>query len=157
MRIGQGFDIHRFSDDPERPLRLGLVTIPGSPGLVGHSDADAVTHAVIDALLGAAQLGDIGEHFSDQDDTWEGADSRILLVATLGKVHSAGYVVENIDVTVVAEAPKLGGFKKDMERELTAVVGAPVSVKATTMERLGPIGNREGIAALAVALLKEQA
>jgi len=156
MRIGQGFDIHRFSDDPQRELRLGLVTIPGSAGLVGHSDADAVTHAVIDALLGAAQLGDIGEHFSDQDATWEGADSRVFLVSALVMVREAGYVVENVDVTVVAEAPKLGSFKKDMERELTTVVGAPVSVKATTMERLGPIGNREGIAALAVALLKEQ-
>ena len=157
MRIGQGFDIHRFSEDPQRELRLGLVTIPGSAGLVGHSDADAVTHAVIDALLGAAQLGDIGEYFSDQVATWAGADSRVFLVSALAMVREAGYVVENVDVTVVAEAPKLGSFKKDMERELTTVIGAPVSVKATTMERLGPIGNREGIAALAVALLKEQA
>ena len=157
MRIGQGFDIHRFSDDATRPLKLGLVTIPNAAGLEGHSDADAVAHAVADALLGAAGLGDIGEHFSDTDATWSGADSRMLLTLVVQKVRDAGFVIENVDVTVIAEAPKLGDLKAAMVHELTDVVGAPVSVKATTMERLGPIGNKEGIAALAVALLKEQA
>jgi 2-C-methyl-D-erythritol 2,4-cyclodiphosphate synthase len=156
MRIGQGFDIHRFSDDATRPLKLGLVTVPNAPGLDGHSDADALAHAVADALLGAAGLGDIGQHFSDTDATWSGADSRDLLALVVQKVHAAGFVVSNVDATVVAEAPKLGDLKAMMAEELSAVVGAPVSVKATTMERLGPIGNKEGIAALAVALLKEQ-
>ena len=156
MRIGQGFDIHRFSDDATRPLKLGLVTVPNAPGLDGHSDADALAHAVADALLGAAGLGDIGQHFSDTDDTWSGADSRDLLTLVVQKVHAAGFVVSNVDATVVAEAPKLGDLKAMMAEELSAVVGATVSVKATTMERLGPIGNKEGIAALAVALLKEQ-
>ncbi|MSY31866.1 MAG: 2-C-methyl-D-erythritol 2,4-cyclodiphosphate synthase [Actinobacteria bacterium] len=157
MRIGQGFDIHRFSNDATRPLKLGLVTVPNAAGLEGHSDADAVAHAVADALLGAAGLGDIGEHFSDTDATWSGADSRMLLTLVVQKVRDAGFVIENVDVTVIAEAPKLGDLKAAMVRELTVVIGAPVSVKATTMERLGPIGNKEGIAALAVALLKEQA
>jgi 2-C-methyl-D-erythritol 2,4-cyclodiphosphate synthase len=157
MRIGQGFDIHRFSDDATRPLKLGLVTIPNAVGLEGHSDADAVAHAVVDALLGAAGLGDIGEQFSDTDATWSGADSRMLLTLVVQKVRDAGFVIENVDVTVIAEVPKLGDLKVAMVLELTEVLGAPVSVKATTMERLGPIGNKEGIAALAVALLKEQA
>lgn len=156
MRIGQGFDIHRFSDDVSRPLKLGLVTVPNAPGLEGHSDADALAHAVADALLGAAGLGDIGEHFSDTDATWSGADSRLLLTLVVQKIHAAGFAVANVDATVVAEAPKLGALKAAMAEALSAVVGAPVSVKATTMERLGPIGNKEGIAALAVALLKEQ-
>lgn len=157
MRIGQGFDIHRFSTDATRPLKLGLITVPNAVGLEGHSDADALAHAVADALLGAAGLGDIGEHFSDTDATWSGADSRHLLTLVVQKIHDAGFRVENVDATVVAEAPKLGSHKSDMARELSSVVGAPVSVKATTMEGLGPIGNKEGIAALAVALLKEQA
>jgi 2-C-methyl-D-erythritol 2,4-cyclodiphosphate synthase len=157
MRIGQGFDIHRFSDDPTRPLKLGLVTVPKAAGLEGHSDADAVAHAVADALLGAAGLGDIGEHFSDTDATWSGADSRMLLTLVVQKVRDAGFVIENVDVTVIAEVPKLGDLKAAMVHQLTDVVGAPVSVKATTMERLGPLGNKKGIAALAVALLKEQA
>lgn len=156
MRIGQGFDIHRFSDDVARPLKLGLVTVPNAPGLEGHSDADALAHAVADALLGAAGLGDIGEHFSDTDATWSGADSRLLLTLVVQKIHAAGFAVANVDATVVAEAPKLGALKAAMAEALSAVVGAPVLVKATTMERLGPIGNKEGIAALAVALLKEQ-
>jgi 2-C-methyl-D-erythritol 2,4-cyclodiphosphate synthase len=157
MRIGQGFDIHRFSDDATRPLKLGLVTVPNAAGLAGHSDADAVAHAVADALLGGAGLGDIGEHFSDTDAAWSGADSRLLLTLVVQKVRDAGFFIENVDVTVIAEAPKLGALKAAMVEQLTEVVGAPVSVKATTMERLGPIGNKEGIAALAVALLKEQA
>ncbi|NBV27035.1 MAG: 2-C-methyl-D-erythritol 2,4-cyclodiphosphate synthase, partial [Actinobacteria bacterium] len=96
MRIGQGFDVHRFSNDATRPLKLGLVTVPNAAGLEGHSDADAVAHAVADALLGAAGLGDIGEHFSDTDATWSGADSRLLLTLVVQKVRNAGFVIDNV-------------------------------------------------------------
>jgi 2-C-methyl-D-erythritol 2,4-cyclodiphosphate synthase len=156
MRVGLGFDIHRFSSDPSRELRLGLVTIPESPGLEGHSDADVVTHAIVDALLGAAGLGDIGEHFSDSDPANHGLDSRVMLDHTLALVAQAGWRVANIDVTVVAEAPRLAPFRTAQVAALTAAVGAPVSVKATTMEGLGPIGHREGIACLANCLLEER-
>ena len=157
MRIGQGFDIHRWSDDATRSLRMGLITIPGEPGLAGHSDADVVTHALIDALLGAAGLGDIGEHFSDRDERFRGANSADLLKVTMAMIHEAGFTLGNADVTVIAESPRLGSFKALMAEALSTHCGGPVSVKATTMEGLGSLGNREGVAALAVALLKEQA
>ena len=150
-RIGQGFDIHPFSDDPARPLVLAGVTLPG-PGLSGHSDSDVVAHAVADALLGAAGLGDIGTHFPDTDPDFAGADSMELLARVVGLV-GASWVVANVDTTVIVEAPKLAPHREEMERRLTATVGAPVSVKAKRGEGLGAIGRREGVACLAVALI----
>jgi 2-C-methyl-D-erythritol 2,4-cyclodiphosphate synthase len=153
FRVGQGFDVHPFSDDVDRPLILAGVVLAGSVGLVGHSDADAIAHAVTDALLGAAGLGDIGEHFSDTDPQWAGADSMRLLAATVGMVMRDGWSIMNVDTTVILEAPKLAPHKAKMADNLSAVVGAPVSVKAKRAEKLGAIGRREGIACFAVALL----
>lgn len=153
LRIGQGFDIHPFSDDPARPLMLGGVIVEGSPGLVGHSDADAVAHAVTDALLGAAGLGDIGQHFPDTDPTWKGADSMRLLAATVELLAHDGWSVVNVDTTVVLEAPKLAPFRAVMAERLSAVCAAPVSVKAKRAEGLGSLGRREGIACFASALI----
>ena len=153
IRVGQGFDIHPFSDDLSRPLILGGVVIEGAPGLVGHSDADAVAHAVTDALLGAAGLGDIGQHFPDTDPTWKGADSMRLLVATVELLARAGWSVVNVDTTVVLEAPKLAPVRAVMAERLSAVCGAPVSVKAKRAEGLGSLGRREGIACFASALI----
>jgi 2-C-methyl-D-erythritol 2,4-cyclodiphosphate synthase len=153
LRVGQGFDVHPFSHDPSRPLVLGGVVLEGAPGLLGHSDADAVAHAITDALFGAAGLGDIGEHFSDGDPRWKGADSMGLLDATLALVQADGWNVANVDCTVVLEAPKLAPHRAAMAHRLTSVVGAPVSVKAKRAEGLGAIGRREGIACFAVALL----
>jgi 2-C-methyl-D-erythritol 2,4-cyclodiphosphate synthase len=156
MRIGQGFDIHRFSDDANRPLWLGLVEFPG-PGLLGHSDADAATHALCDALLGAAGLGDLGRHFPDTDPSIAGVSSHVLLEKVVALVREAGWAVANADITIIAEKPRLGAKMATMSDALSTVVGAPVSVKATTAEGLGSLGAAEGIAALAVALLKENA
>jgi 2-C-methyl-D-erythritol 2,4-cyclodiphosphate synthase len=150
-RVGSGFDIHPFSGDPERRLVLGGVSLDG-PGLSGHSDADAVAHAVADALLGAAALGDIGTHFSDTDPAFEGIDSMEILGAVVATV-SAGYEIGNVDVTVVTEAPKIAPHRQAMEERLSTVVGAPVSVKAKRAESLGAIGRREGVACFAVALI----
>jgi 2-C-methyl-D-erythritol 2,4-cyclodiphosphate synthase len=152
MRIGQGFDVHPFSDDPGRPLILAGVTVPDSPGLAGHSDADVVAHAVADALLGAAGLGDIGTHFPDNDPQWAGADSLALLRHVVGLV--APWRIANIDCTVVVEAPKLAPHRAAMEANLAAALGAPASVKAKRAEGLGALGRREGIACWAVALLE---
>ncbi len=153
LRVGQGFDVHPFSHDPSRSLVLGGVVFEGTQGLLGHSDADAVAHAITDALLGAAGLGDIGEHFSDADPQWKGADSMGLLDATVDLVRAEGWNVANVDCTVVLEAPKLAPHRAAMAQRLTSVVGAPVSVKAKRAEGLGAIGRREGIACFAVALL----
>ncbi len=156
LRIGQGVDVHRFSDDASRPLWLGLVEVPGSPGLAGHSDADAATHAVADALLGAAGLGDIGRHFPDTDPSTEGISSATLLSAVVALARDAGYRAVSIDVTIVAQQPRLAPFLATMSQRLSDVVGAPVSVKATTTEGLGAIGRTEGIAASAVAIVRAQ-
>ncbi len=153
VRVGQGFDIHPFSDDPSRPLILGGVVIEGTPGLVGHSDADAVAHAVTDALLGAAGLGDIGQHFPDTDPAWQGADSIRLLGATVDLLAREGWSVVNVDTTVVLEAPKLAPVRTLMAERLTSTCGAPVSVKAKRAEGLGSLGRREGIACFASALI----
>jgi 2-C-methyl-D-erythritol 2,4-cyclodiphosphate synthase len=153
LRIGEGFDVHPFSTDPNRRLILGGVHIPGSPGLVGHSDADAISHAITDALLGASGLGDIGQHFPDTDPTWKGVDSIRLLAAAVGLVRAEGWRIGNVDSTVVLEVPKLAPYRMAMVDRLTEVVGAPVSVKAKRAEQLGSIGRREGIAVFAVALL----
>jgi 2-C-methyl-D-erythritol 2,4-cyclodiphosphate synthase len=154
LRIGQGFDVHRFSDDPGRPLVLGGVTVPEGQGLAGHSDADALAHALADALLGAAGLGDLGRHFPDTDPAYAGANSLELLGEVRAMVGRAGWRVVHADCTVVAERPRLAAFVDDMGSRLGARVGAPVSVKATRAEGLGAIGRAEGIACLAVALLE---
>jgi 2-C-methyl-D-erythritol 2,4-cyclodiphosphate synthase len=150
-RVGQGFDIHPFSDDPARRLVLAGVTLPG-PGLAGHSDSDVVAHAVADALLGAAGLGDIGTHFPDTDPDLAGADSMGILHRVVELVGPS-WIVANVDTTVVVEAPKIAPHREEMERRLAAVVGAPVSVKAKRGEGLGAIGRGEGVACLAVALV----
>jgi 2-C-methyl-D-erythritol 2,4-cyclodiphosphate synthase len=150
-RIGQGFDIHPFSSDPARPLILAGVELPG-PGLAGHSDADACAHAVADALLGAAGLGDIGGRFPDTDPALAGAHSMELLAQVAREVN-AGFEIGNVDLTVILETPRIAPYREEMERRLTAAVGAPVSVKAKRGEGLGAIGRREGVACLAVALI----
>jgi 2-C-methyl-D-erythritol 2,4-cyclodiphosphate synthase len=155
MRIGHGIDVHRVSDEASRALWLGLVEIPDAPGLVGYSDADVATHALCDALLGAANLGDLGRHFPDTDPEFEGASSRRLLIETVALVAAAGLRTISADITIIAERPKLSSFMPRMSDELTAVVGALVTVKATTAEGLGALGRVEGIGASAVALLEE--
>ncbi len=156
IRVGQGFDIHRFSDDPARPLVLGGVTFEGARGLHGHSDADAVAHAVTDALLGAAGLGDIGEHFPDTDPKWEGADSLVLLRHAVALVKEAGFVVGNVDCSVVCETPKLAPHRATMQQRLSEAAGAPVTVKGRRAEGLGALGRQEGIAVWAVAVIQAQ-
>jgi 2-C-methyl-D-erythritol 2,4-cyclodiphosphate synthase len=152
-RVGQGFDVHPWSDEPGRPLVLGGVVLPGERGLAGHSDADVVAHAVADALLGAAGLGDIGGHFPDTDGRWQGADSLTLLSHVVGLVQAEGWSVGNVDTTVILEAPKLAPHKAAMEERLAGVVAAPVSIKAKRAEGLGALGRGEGVACFAVALL----
>lgn len=155
MRIGFGYDVHRFAEG--RPLVLGGVTIPFEKGLDGHSDADVLLHAIADALLGAAALGDIGAHFPDTDPRWKGADSAVLLSEVCRRVRDAGWEVSNVDATVVMEAPRLRPHV-DAMRERTAsamdVGVGMVSIKATTSERLGFVGAGEGVAAHAVCLLR---
>lgn len=153
IRVGQGFDVHRFSDDPARPLILGGCAFAGTPGLVGHSDADVVAHAAADALLGAAGLGDLGQHFPDTDPRWVGADSIGLLAQVAGLVRSAGWTIGNVDCSVVAEEPKLAPRRAEMQERLGRAVGAPVSVKGRRAEGLGALGRREGIACWAVAVV----
>lgn len=153
MRVGHGFDVHRFSDDPDRPLVLGGVEFPGERGLAGHSDADAVAHAVADALLGAAGLGDIGQQFPDTDPTYAGADSIVLLERAAAMVAAGGWVVDNVDCSVVCERPKLAPHRAAMHHRLTAAVGAPVTVSGRRAEGLGAIGRVEGVACFAIALL----
>jgi 2-C-methyl-D-erythritol 2,4-cyclodiphosphate synthase len=155
MRIGHGIDVHRVSDDSTRELWLGLVLIPGASGLVGHSDADVATHALCDALLGAANLGDLGRHFPDTDPAFAGTSSRRLLELTMLLIAAQGLRVTSADVTIIAERPKLADFMAAMSDELSSVVGALVTVKATTVEGLGALGRVEGIGATAVALMEE--
>jgi 2-C-methyl-D-erythritol 2,4-cyclodiphosphate synthase len=157
VRIGQGIDVHRVSASPDRELWLGLVHVPDAPGLEGHSDADVATHALCDALLGAANLGDLGRHFPDSDPAYKDASSRQLLESTLTLVRAEGYRVESADVTIICEHPKLALLMPQMSHELSSVVGAAVSVKATTAEGLGALGRGEGIGASAVVLLEERA
>jgi 2-C-methyl-D-erythritol 2,4-cyclodiphosphate synthase len=154
-RVGLGYDVHRFSDDPHRPFVLGGVTFAGETGLVGHSDADAAAHAIADALLGAAGLGDIGQHFPDTDEQWQDADSLVLLRAIALRVQAAGFDIGNVDCTVVTEAPKLAPMRDEMEKNLSAAIDAPVTVKATRPEALGALGRGEGLACIAVALIVE--
>jgi 2-C-methyl-D-erythritol 2,4-cyclodiphosphate synthase len=152
-RVGLGYDVHAFSDDESRPLILGGVVFEGERGLEGHSDADAAAHAIADALLGAAGLGDIGQHFPDTDPQWRGADSLVLLREVALQVRVAGFVVGNVDCTIVLEAPKLAQMRDLMAKNLSDAVDGPVNVKATRPEALGALGRGEGIACLAVALV----
>ena len=154
MRIGQGFDVHRFTDDPSRVLVLGGVRFDGERGLEGHSDADAIAHACADALLGAAGLGDIGSWFPDTDPVYAGADSIELLARVAEGVRAEGWSVANIDCSVVCEAPKLAPRRDEMQQRLSAAVGAPVTVKGRRAEAMGALGRGEGIACWAVALLE---
>ena len=154
MRIGHGFDAHRFADGV--PLVLGGVRVPHDQGLAAHSDGDVVIHALCDALLGAAALGDIGKHFPDSSDEFENIDSRILLRTVVKRLTESGHAVVNADVTIVAQAPKLAPHIDEMRGNLAADLGVDadrVSVKATTTEGMGFTGRGEGIAAFAVALL----
>jgi len=154
IRIGQGFDVHAFAEG--RKLILGGVDIAHPLGLMGHSDADVLTHALCDALLGAAALGDIGHLFPDTDESFKGADSLLLLAEVVRQVREKGYELSNADVTVMAQAPKLAPFIQKMREKLAAAMQVDVDcigVKATTTEKLGFTGRSEGIAAMAVALL----
>ena len=155
LRIGQGFDVHALVSG--RPLVIGGVTIPFEKGLDGHSDADVLLHAITDAILGAAGLGDIGRHFPDTDPKFKGADSRNLLREAVARVKEAGYVVVNIDCTIIAQAPKMAPHVAVMAANIAADCGleaGQVNVKAKTTERLGFAGRGEGIAAEAVALVE---
>lgn len=156
MRIGQGFDVHALVAG--RRLVIGGVEIPFERGLAGHSDADVLLHAVADALLGAAGLGDIGRHFPDTDPQFKGADSRALLREVAARVRRAGYAVGNVDATIIAQAPKMAPHVAQMTANIAADLGiapARVNVKAKTTERLGFAGRGEGIAAEAIALLED--
>lgn len=153
MRVGQGVDVHPFSDDPDRPLVLGGVTFAAERGLAGHSDADVIAHAVIDALLGAAGLGDIGQHFPDTDPSLAGADSVELLRRAVADVRAAGWEPGNVDCTVILDAPRLAPHRDEVQARLVEAVGAPVTVKGKRPEGLGTLGRGEGIACFAVAVV----
>lgn len=155
VRVGQGFDVHRFADTPVdgRVLVLGGVAFPGERVLVGHSDADVIAHAVADALLGAAGLGDLGQHYPDTDPTWSGADSIAILRDVAAKVRAQGWSIGNVDCSVVCEAPRIAPVRDDMVRNLTGAAGAPVSVKGRRAESLGALGRGEGIACFASAVI----
>jgi 2-C-methyl-D-erythritol 2,4-cyclodiphosphate synthase len=156
MRIGQGFDAHRLVSG--RTLILGGVSIPYELGLLGHSDADVLAHAIMDALLGGVGSGDIGQHFPDNDPAYKDARSTDLLRKVMQIVTGSGYQVENIDATIIAERPKLAGYIPEMRRNLANIIGIDIgniSIKATTTEGLGFAGRGEGIAAMAVVLLEK--
>lgn len=157
MRIGEGYDVHRFAEG--RKLIIGGVEIPYSMGLDGHSDADVLAHSIADALLGAAALGDIGKLFPDTDPQFLNADSMVLLATVAKKVCEAGYRIGNVDSTVIAQAPKLAPYIGEMRKNISVALGIDVnsvSVKATTEERLGFTGRKEGIAARAICLIFKQ-
>jgi 2-C-methyl-D-erythritol 2,4-cyclodiphosphate synthase len=156
IRVGHGYDVHAFAAD--RALVLGGVHVPYERGLAGHSDADVLLHAICDACLGAAALGDIGRHFPDGDPAFQGIDSRILLRRVTEMLAQAGWKVGNVDATVVAQVPKLAPFVEGMRQNIAAGLGVPVeavNVKATTTEGLSFVGREEGIAAHAVVLLSQ--
>ena len=155
LRIGHGYDVHRLCEG--RALILGGVNIPYERGLLGHSDADVLTHAVIDALLGAAGLGDIGALFPDTDDAYKGADSLVLLRCAVDSLKKAGFLVVNVDATLVAQAPKIAPYKEKMRQNIANAIGIDTSrmnVKATTEEKLGFTGDGSGMSAYAVALIE---
>ncbi|MEE0944123.1 MAG: 2-C-methyl-D-erythritol 2,4-cyclodiphosphate synthase [Clostridia bacterium] len=156
MRIGQGYDVHKLVED--RDLILCGVNIPYEKGLLGHSDADVALHALSDAILGAAAMGDIGKHFPDTEETYKGADSMLLLRKVVNLVRDKGYSISNADVTIVAQRPKISGYIDRMRENVAATLDVSidrVSVKATTTEKLGFEGRGEGISAMAVVLLNE--
>ena len=156
FRIGEGWDVHALV--PGRALVIGGVTVPYHLGLLGHSDADVLLHAITDALLGAAGLGDIGQHFPDTDPHWHGADSWVLLQATGQLLVKAGWQIGNIDCTVVAQAPKLASFKPAMQVRISqalAISSDQVNIKAKTAEKLGPVGMGQSIEARAIALIHQ--
>lgn len=158
VRVGQGFDVHRFADTPEpgRVLVLGGVAFPGEPTLVGHSDADVVAHAAADALLGAAGLGDIGQHYPDTDPVWKGVDSLRILADVASKVTALGWSIGNVDCSVVCESPRIAPVRDEMVRNLSAAAGAPVTVKGRRAEGLGAIGRKEGIMCFASAIISKE-
>ena len=152
-RVGTGYDVHRLV--PGRPLILCGTPVPYDKGLLGHSDADVATHALMDALLGAAGLGDIGRHFPDNDDKYKGADSLVLLAEVREMLGDA--VINNVDITIIAQAPRLSAFNKEMTENISRTLGIPetaVNIKATTEEGLGFTGSGEGIAAIAVCAIE---
>ena len=156
MRIGHGYDVHRFCEG--RPLFLGGIEIPHDKGLLGHSDADVLLHAICDALLGAAALGDIGKHFPDNDNTFKNIDSKLLLKDTVSLIAEKGYKVGNIDATVIAQKPKLAPYIEGMKNCIAEICGVDadcVNVKATTEEKLGFTGREEGIASHAVCIIEK--
>jgi 2-C-methyl-D-erythritol 2,4-cyclodiphosphate synthase len=156
VRVGQGFDVHpHVEGSSDRVLVLGGVKFPGERPLVGHSDADVIAHAAADALLGAAGLGDIGEHFSDTDPRWKGADSVKMLEAAARMVRDAGYMIGNVDCSVICEQPKIAPHKQAMQEILTKAAGAPITVKGRRAEGLGALGRQEGIACFAVAVIEQ--
>ena len=155
MRIGHGYDVHKLIEG--RRLIVGGVEIPHTMGLLGHSDADVLLHAISDALLGACAMGDIGKLFPDTDDRWEGADSLVLLREVVKKINENGFYIENIDSTLIAQEPKMSPYIEQMRANIADACGvdiSAVSVKATTEEKLGFTGREEGISAHAVALIK---
>lgn len=158
LRIGQGFDVHRFADPSEgRPLILMGLAIPHDRGLAGHSDADVMVHALMDALLGAAGLGDIGQHFPDTDAAYKGADSTVLLAQVMSTLRERGLRVINADVLLIGERPKIGPHREAMRARIAPMLGVTpdrLNVKATTTEKLGFTGRGEGLAAQAVVLLE---
>jgi 2-C-methyl-D-erythritol 2,4-cyclodiphosphate synthase len=154
LRIGEGWDVHQLVEG--RPLVLGGITVPHTHGLLGHSDADALLHALTDALLGAAGLGDIGRHFPDTDAAFKGADSAVLLAEAARRVRAEGWELVNVDSTIVAQAPKLAPHIPSMRERIAQVLGIEperVNVKAKTAEKLGPVGEKKAIEARAVCLL----
>lgn len=154
IRVGQGFDVHRFAaDGDDRALVLGGVTFAGERGLLGHSDADAVAHAISDALLGAAGLGDLGMHFPDTDAKWKGVASTEILTRVVEMVRAAGWTIGNVDCNIVTESPKIAPRREEMQEKMTAIVGAPVSIKGRRAEQMGALGRREGLMCLAVAIV----
>lgn len=157
MRIGFGYDIHPLV--PDRALLIGGVSVPFEKGLLGHSDADVLCHAIADALLGAADLGDIGEHFPDTDPAYKDSSSLDLLSQVQAKVDQAGYVIINIDTVIIAENPKISPYKKEMVANIQKALhldSGSVSIKATTHEGFGPVGQGQAIAAYAVTLLEDK-
>lgn len=159
MRVGHGYDVHRFGDPlpPEGVIMLGGVAVPSARSLLAHSDGDVLLHALCDALLGGAALGDIGHHFPDTDPAFEGADSGQLLKATVEAVRQAGFVPHNVDLTLVAQRPRVAAYVPAMRARIATLLAldlGAVNVKATTTEGLGAMGREEGIAAYAVALLE---
>ena len=153
-RVGLGFDVHELKDGAK--LFLGGIEIPSDKGAVGHSDADVLIHAICDAMLGAAGMRDIGYHFSNKDERWRNADSKVFLIEVTRMVGEAGWKTENLDCTLVLESPKIGNYVEQMKQTLAPIIGitpSDISIKATTNETMGYVGRRDGLNAMAVVLL----